>query len=325
MTKVFIANFGRGNYAWERCRAAPSIATMNDEDVQHFWESGDKDSFIERCLQTRKTARGNPVPKQLASRWFNLMTIICDSEYDIWIHREDDKIWWTVSDNSPAEIDATPRSVPYQDMKVFECHKQTIAWSDKNKQGTPLRWKSLHPKAKDFLSTESTLQSLGPKNSKYAIALIEGDDLEPWHSQPKWQEVLDGAKSQPGSVFSPRKKSIAQMAYQAEVTTQNSNGQETNRTVKNKDFLFRDKYELEGLIADLLEAQDDRCAISGLRLQFLGSHDDEWMLCSLDRIDSDGHYESCNLQVVCRFVNRWKSDIDDGEFRRLLSKLRNKE
>lgn len=45
------------------------------------------------------------------------------------------------------------------------------------------------------------------------------------------------------------------------------------------------------------------------------------MLSSLDRIDSNGHYEEGNLQVVCRFINRWKSDSDDAEFRRLVRLL----
>lgn len=46
------------------------------------------------------------------------------------------------------------------------------------------------------------------------------------------------------------------------------------------------------------------------------------LLCSLDRIDSSGHYSIGNLQVVCRFLNRWKNDGNDTEFRRLLALLR---
>jgi hypothetical protein len=72
----------------------------------------------------------------------------------------------------------------------------------------------------------------------------------------------------------------------------------------------------------LLELQEGLCAITGLKLQFYGDEDDKEMLCSLDRVDSDGHYEIGNLQIVCRFVNRWKSDGDDRQFRRLLDLVR---
>ncbi len=46
------------------------------------------------------------------------------------------------------------------------------------------------------------------------------------------------------------------------------------------------------------------------------------MLVSLDRIDSSGHYQEGNFQVVCRFVNMWKGSSSDGELRRLLALLR---
>ena len=39
---------------------------------------------------------------------------------------------------------------------------------------------------------------------------------------------------------------------------------------------------------------------------------------SLDRIDSSKHYEPGNLQVVARFINRWKSDDEQENFLRLL-------
>lgn len=63
------------------------------------------------------------------------------------------------------------------------------------------------------------------------------------------------------------------------------------------------------------------CALSGLVLQFDGEYDDQEMLASLDRIDSSRHYERDNLQVVCRFVNRWKGADDNAQFTRLLAKL----
>jgi len=46
------------------------------------------------------------------------------------------------------------------------------------------------------------------------------------------------------------------------------------------------------------------------------------MLASLDRIDSQGHYERGNLQLVCRFINFWKQASNDGDFRRLINVVR---
>ncbi|WP_299844379.1 hypothetical protein [uncultured Jannaschia sp.] len=46
------------------------------------------------------------------------------------------------------------------------------------------------------------------------------------------------------------------------------------------------------------------------------------MLPSADRIDSSGHYEEANLQLVCRFINFWKQATPDDEFRRLIGIVR---
>ena len=57
-------------------------------------------------------------------------------------------------------------------------------------------------------------------------------------------------------------------------------------------------------------------------MQLDGQEDDKEMLASLDRIDSDGHYISENLHLVCRFINRWKSDDKHELFERLIAKLK---
>ncbi len=87
---------------------------------------------------------------------------------------------------------------------------------------------------------------------------------------------------------------------------------------KEKRFEFVDENAFRQYVQGLLQEQKGLCAISGLPLQFPGAYSDPQLLASLDRIDSDGHYAPHNLQVVCRFVNRWKSDENDDEFRRLL-------
>ncbi|SNT76802.1 hypothetical protein [Paracoccus seriniphilus] len=114
-----------------------------------------------------------------------------------------------------------------------------------------------------------------------------------------------------------REKSIADIKYSVNKTVFNSNGQVVPRTVKEKELRMSDA-ELDKRIRELLEIQGDRCAITGLPFQFQGAHEDSNMLPSLDRIDSNGHYEASNVQLVCRFINFWKQASDDAEFRRLM-------
>ena len=179
-------------------------------------------------------------------------------------------------------------------------------WSHQTRNGNRLDWNTLHPKAKAFLFTEGTLQQLDSDNAAYAVALIEGADLSPWHGRPTWKRA-QSAKSRPGIVFNPRQKAIARMAYTALGTAAASNGQEVVRTVKDKQVRFS-QLELEGYIGALIDAQDGLCALTGIPLQYDGDHEDPELLCSLDRIDSDGHYEAENLQVVCKFANGWKNN-----------------
>lgn len=99
-------------------------------------------------------------------------------------------------------------------------------------------------------------------------------------------------------------------------------GHERTAVYKQKHQRFADDDAFRQYVEALLARQHGRCKITGLELQFLGQHDDDERIASLDRIDSDGHYEIGNLQVVCRFVNRWKRDDKDQDFRRLMDLLK---
>ncbi len=318
--KVYIANFGRENYAWPDCLSRSTIATMNDVRVQHFWGAGDRESYIQDRMRLHKTAAGKTPTRSVASRWFNLMTTIVESEGDIWIHREKDQLWWTTSRSSPATFEPLKETVGEQ-RDVIVCHKPCDPWSNKNRVGNRLEWSGLHPKAQEFLFTEGTLQRLKPHNADYALALINGDDLSHWNSLPEWKAKIARRKKNPGLTFNARQKAIWRMAATAKGTVDFSNGQQVLRTVKNKELLIPDS-ELMPFLEALLAEQEGLCAITDLRLQYDGDEDDKEMLCSLDRIDSDGHYDKENLQIVCRFVNRWKSSSNDAEFRRLMGVVR---
>jgi len=124
-----------------------------------------------------------------------------------------------------------------------------------------------------------------------------------------------------GRILTGREKSIIEMALSVVNTVKYANGQVVQRILKNKDLRMTSA-ELEKLIASLLDLQDNRCALTGIPFQFHGPDADKSLLPSLDRIDSAGHYEIGNLQVVCRFINFWKGDSDNGEFQRLLMLVR---
>ncbi|MER9561076.1 hypothetical protein [Mesorhizobium sp. M0571] len=318
--KVFIANFGRENYAWPDCLARGTIATMNDVAVQGYWQAGDRESYILNRMRLHKTAAGKTPTRSVASRWFNLMTAIVESEGDIWIHREKDQLWWTTSRSDPATFEPFKETVGDR-RDVIICHKLCDPWANKNRLGNRLEWSGLHPKAQEFLFTEGTLQQLRPDNAEYAVALIDGGDLSPWHSRPEWMAKVARRGKNPGTTFNSRQKAIWRMAATVKGTVNFSNGQKVLKTVKNKDLLIPES-ELTPFLEAPLAEQEGLCAITDLPLQYDGDEDDHEMLCSLDRINSDGHYEKDNLQIVCKFVNRWKNSSQDAEFRRLIGIVR---
>jgi len=296
---------------------------MESEDLRPFWLVGDRTGYIAHAIATKKTSAGITPTPPVASRWFNLASIITSTENDLWIHREKGILWWTMSRPGPVDVTLQPAHDPADaGDRVYVYHKPADAWSSENRLANRLEWSGLHAKAREFLFTESTLQKLSSDYAAYAAALINGDDLRHWHDQPAWQAKADAARRSPATVLNARQRAIAEMAATVRATVRNALGQQVLRTVKIKELRFPNPEALERYIDALLASQDDSCAITGLPLQFPGSHDDLEMLTSLDRIDSNGHYEQGNLQIVCRFVNRWKNNGSDAEFRRLVSVIR---
>ena len=235
----------------------------------------------------------------------------------------DDKIWWTVS--RPEEVVTTLESggpgVP-AGSKVYVLRKPANAWSSKSKKGADLSWDGLHARAREFLFLEGTFHALADDNADHVLALIEGDDRRGWHARPDWKAKEDKAGKGPVTTFDGWRVTAVNLANTARATVAASNGQQVLRTVKNKDLRFGPPGELAKYIEALIEKQKGRCALTGLALQQVGKDGDPQLFCSLDRIDSDGHYEPDNLQIVCRFVNKWKSDAKDAEFRRLIALVR---
>jgi hypothetical protein len=144
---------------------------------------------------------------------------------------------------------------------------------------------------------------------------VDVDGVQP----PERKKSTDVRK---GRTFDSREKSIWQIKNSVLDTVRNSNGQTTQTTVKRKDLLMSEG-ELEARIIALLDAGMNRCAITGLEFEFEGDGKNLDFRPSLDRIDSEGHYEKSNVQLVCRFINFWKQASPDDEFRRLIKIVQN--
>ncbi|WP_216601137.1 hypothetical protein [Ruegeria sp. HKCCD6604] len=150
------------------------------------------------------------------------------------------------------------------------------------------------------------------------LDLAEDMNIDLWTLDALWwQSKLE--RQNTGHIKDARFKAVWSMANQAEQTAKQSYGQTVERNVKNKDLRFA-KEALIAHLNELLDETGDRCAVTGLTLQFEGL--DNQLRPSLDRIDSGGHYEVGNLQVVARFINFWKRDTADIEFRRLIAMVR---
>jgi hypothetical protein len=134
-------------------------------------------------------------------------------------------------------------------------------------------------------------------------------------------EAVSPGKKDAGRILSARQRAIVEMRLSILHTVQNSNGQIVDKTVKNKETSLN-PLQLDGLLTLLLDRQENRCALTGIRFNFPDRDADKALLPSPDRIDSNGHYEAANLQVVCRFVNFWKGASDNEEFKRLLMLVR---
>ncbi len=322
--RVFIANFGRENYLWPTCLAQGTIATLEAEDERPLRLAGDRDGYITLVTTTKTTTAGIPPTRQVASRWFNLAGILEETDGDVWIHREKGSLWWTTSRPGAPNVTLQQAHKPsHPSHRVYVLHKPAHPWADRTKSGERLPWRALHPEAQEFLFTESTLQQLSEDNAAYALRLLNGGDLQPWHDRPAWQVKAERYRRNPVTMLDAKQRTIAQMVMTARSTASHANGQEVSRTIKNKEVAFRNPQEFEAYVALLLDAQEGLCNLTGVRLQYHGIEEDPELLCSLDRINSDGHYAPGNLQIVCRFANRWKNDDHDENFQRLINIVRN--
>lgn len=115
---------------------------------------------------------------------------------------------------------------------------------------------------------------------------------------------------------------VQRMVSTAFATAARSGQQVLSTSTAKEKYVLLSRNELFERVRVLLANGSGRCALTGIKLDLKQrpDHKDYWP--SLDRIDSNGHYELENLQVVCRFVNYWKSARKNDDFKGLLEAVR---
>ncbi|MCY4305670.1 MAG: hypothetical protein OXC62_12975 [Aestuariivita sp.] len=290
--KIYMANFGEGNWLWDQCRKEHTIVVLNDRSLHELWVKHDRDTYIKEAMQLPYRPAKS---RGAASRWYNLMDVLKQTRNDLWIHREvaEDQLYWTYSSEDDIEFqEAIDRPSNYP---IVIGSKSCAPWSSQP-------WSNIPLNVQKFLHVRSTLHELRSIEARHYILQSIGYD----HTDPHENIFTD---------------SVERMIDTAWKTCETATGVERTSATKIKNFKFSSTESGKKYVLDLLAQQNNRCALTGIPLETDQKTDDPEFLCSLDRIDSNGHYEPGNLQVVCRFINRWKGDDDNAEFKRLLTHL----
>lgn len=322
--QVYIANFGRANFLWPECRERGTIAVLDDEEIHSFWLDRDPEGYFAYAQKHMTTNAGTPVSRALASRWYNVNDWLMKTDGDLWLHREKDALWWTWSTSADPVKSIIPNTNPQggSSSRYVVYNKATTGWSDRNQKGQRLNWDGIHKKAREFLFTEGTFQRPAAANAAYALAMIEGRDLSPWHALPEWKRIA-AATGKTGKAAitygDKRKKTIITMRMNA-ISAVFASGTVSLSTAKEKGFGFSDENAMDAFLDKLLQ-DNDVCALTGLTMMMHGEGDPDFWY-SLDRIDSSLGYVPENLQLVCRFANKWKGAADNTKFRSLVEAIR---
>lgn len=135
--------------------------------------------------------------------------------------------------------------------------------------------------------------------------------------------LVDSAKGKASNakIYGGEDIAIRRMIDSIANTVKHATGQKVEVTRKLKELGLTYE-ELDAHLRKLMAKQKGLCALTGIKLDLRKEGFDRKLWPSPDRIDSNGHYNAHNLQVVCAFVNGWKGATPDEEFRRLLELVR---
>lgn len=318
--KVYIANLGENNAHWPICRAENVLTLETSARLLEFWKNSDRSGWLAWATQNERMINGQMAIPAVASRWFNLITIFHNTHGDIWIHRDGDYLFWTESIPGPInemairDLSGNPR--PYLLLK-----RPTKQWVSRSRNGRNLLWRSLHPKAHHFLQTEATYQEIANDRNyrDYALSILEGNLLEELHLRQDWLDVKGDKNTV--KVFSELERTIYEAVSRIGRTVSRADGRTVESVAKIKNLLVSDE-TMRKFLNKLYHEQSGLCALTGTSMLLNDDEGPKDLRLSVDRIDSNGHYEPNNVQLVCQFANFWKSDRDNSRFKELIDVVR---
>jgi hypothetical protein len=316
LMKIYIANLGFENAYWPVCLSENVLTLYTSKKLFECWNDGDREGWLEWATRNARMINGHLATKSVASRWFNLLNIFHETSGDVWVHRDGEKLFWTKSLPGRISISSIPdpfgRSNPYVLLK-----RPVDQWRNSTKLDRKILWKEIHPKARDFLQTEATYQEVANDRGyrDYVDAFLNDRPLDAWHNRAEWKEKLGQANLV--KVFSPLEKTIYDAILRIRSTVSGADGRIVETTAKIKELTVPED-DFRRFLKQLYLDQDGRCTLTGLRMLLNGEEGSDDFRLSVDRIDSNGHYDPENVQLVCRFANLWKSDRDDARFKELV-------
>jgi len=324
MGRVFVKNFGDGNYMWPTALESGTITLITDAGAFQFVESDDQDGYRDYITKNVLTAHGKVPDKGTTTGWWNNHAKFQGlTPADIIVHDDGTRLYWTRVKNGEtkqrSEVDENRFAKPGAMLVVQE--RPTIGWSDRDAMGRPLHIKELHPRVREILRTQMTMAKADDDNADYAKALINGEDLSSWHDREDWIERLE---KQPYDIVTHAgdwEKQKADMALNA-LSEVGQSGRKAIHIKKTKDFGFDSQSDLMKYIDWLERRQGGVCQLTGLKYQYTIGPKDRMMTVSLDRIDSSEGYIPGNLQLVCHFANMWKGARDNSRFIELVGSIR---
>ena len=318
--KVFIANLGEKNVHWPICVSENVLTLETTQKLFDFWKQNDRDGWLEWAGKHERMANGQPAIPSVASRWFNLITTFHKTVDDIWMHRQGGYLFWAASKVGPV-TQTIIEDPAHQGRSYLLLKRPTTPWRNQARDGRTLLWSAIHPKAHHFLQTEATYQEVANdrKYRDYALSLIDGTVLAELHQRPEWKQAL--GKKQLGTTFSNLEKTIFDAVRQMGKTVLRADGSIVETQIKIKEMLLPEN-EMRKFLSKLYADQEGHCALTGLRMLLNDDEGPKDMRLSVDRIDSNGHYEPTNIQLVCRFANFWKSAGDNTRFKELIQVIR---